>query len=103
MLNDSCAWANFRKTMGLGTFSTTQPALLLRVSTGNLLLKRLLLAIPKAQESRHDFTNFDKSLRVEIPEEVKEMERDLAAWELNRDCRSGKNCGDPYRIPKSSE
>jgi hypothetical protein len=102
-LNDSCAWANFRKTMGLGTFSANQMALLLKVSTGNLLLKRLLLAIPKARESRRDFINFDKSLHEEIPDEVKEMERDLAAWELNRDCHSGKNCRDPYRIPKSSE
>jgi hypothetical protein len=62
------------------------------------------LAIPKAQESRRDFTSFDESLRAEIPDEVKEMEEDLAAWELSR---SGgdldKTLRDPYRIPKSSE
>ena len=71
---------------------------------GNLLLKRLLLAIPKAQQSRRDFIDFDESLRADIPDEVEEMERDLAAWELNRDRRdSDKTLRDPYQIPKSSE
>jgi hypothetical protein len=71
---------------------------------GNLLLKRLLLAIPKAQQSRCDFIDFDESLRADIPDEVEEMERDLAAWELNRDRRdSDKTLRDPYQIPKSSE
>jgi hypothetical protein len=71
---------------------------------GNLLLKRLLLAIPKAQQSRRDFVNFDESLRAEIPDEVAEMEQNLAAWELNRDrCDPDKTFHDPYQIPKSSE
>jgi hypothetical protein len=64
----------------------------------------LLLAIPKAQQSRHDFVNFDRGLRAEIPDEVAEMERNLAAWELNRDRHdSDKALYDPYQIPKSSE
>jgi hypothetical protein len=62
------------------------------------------LAIPKAQQSRRDFIDFDESLRADIPDEVEEMERDLAAWELNRDRRdSDKTLRDPYQIPKSSE
>jgi hypothetical protein len=62
------------------------------------------LAIPKAQQSRRDFIDFDESLRADIPDEVEEMEQDLAAWELNRDRRdSDKTLRDPYQIPKSSE
>jgi hypothetical protein len=62
------------------------------------------LAIPKAQQSRRDFVNFDKSLWAEIPDEVAEMEQNLAAWELNRDRRDSDNTlYDPYQIPKSSE
>lgn len=73
-------------------------------SLGNLLLKRLLLAIPQAEQTRRDFVMFDASLRVDIPAEVAEMERELAAWEANRDRQiSDKSQQDPYRIPKSSE
>ena len=73
-------------------------------SLGNLLLKRLLLAIPQAEQTHHDFVMFDTSLRVDIPAEVEEMERELAAWEANRDRQiSDKSQQDPYQIPKSSE
>jgi len=47
---------------------------------------------------------FDASLRVDIPDEVQDMERELAAWEANRDRHIlDKSHQDPYRIPKSSE
>ena len=66
--------------------------------------QRLLLAIPKAQESHRDFTSFDESLCAEIPDEVKEMEEDLAAWELSRSSGDlDKTLHNPYHIPKSSE
>lgn len=64
---------------------------------GNLLLKRLLLAIPQAKQSREDFFHFDKGLREEIPHKVVEMEKGLAAW------IEDKSCPDPYRVPKSSK
>lgn len=64
---------------------------------GKLLLKRLLQAIPKADEARRDFTLFDSSLRVDIPEEVASMEADIKAWELD------KSLPDPYRVPKSGK
>jgi hypothetical protein len=67
------------------------------LSLGNLLLKRLLMAIPRAEQSRRDFVMFNSSLRIEIPDEVEDMERELAAWEVNNSHR------DPYQIPKSSE
>jgi len=90
------AWVHFPH------FASNLPTNSFRI--GNLLLKRLLLAIPKAQQSRRDFVNFDESLRAEIPDEVAEMERNLAAWELNRDhCDSEKTLHDPYQIIKSSE
>ena len=66
-------------------------------SVGNLLLKRLIGAIPQARQSRGDFNNFDMSLRQEIPQQHLKMENDLAAW--NKD----KSSPDPYRVPKSSE
>jgi hypothetical protein len=62
------------------------------------------LAIPQAEQTRRDFVMFDASLRVDIPDEVQDMERELAAWEANRDRHIlDKSHQDPYRIPKSSE
>jgi hypothetical protein len=73
-------------------------------SLGNLLLKRLLLAIPQAKQTHHNFVMFYVSLHVDIPAEVEEMEWELAAWEANRDHQiSDKSQQDPYWIPKSSE
>ena len=68
-----------------------------RHKVGNLLLKRLLIAIPQAIQTRFDFKAFDKSLRQEMPAEVLKMEKALAAWV------DDKSCPDPYCIPKSSE
>jgi hypothetical protein len=65
-------------------------------NVGGLLLKRLLIAIPQAIQTRFDFKTFDKSLRQEMPAEVHKMEKVLAAWV------NDKSCPDPYRIPKSS-
>jgi hypothetical protein len=67
------------------------------IPTGNLLLKRLLLAITQAKQSKDNFVKFDASLREDNLAEIIEMEKDLAAWEED------KSCCDPYRLPKSSE
>jgi hypothetical protein len=64
---------------------------------GNLLLKRLLLAVTQAKVMRADFNSFDTSLRQENLAEVIEMEKGVAAWEKDQ------SCPDPYRIPKSSK
>jgi hypothetical protein len=64
---------------------------------GKCLLKRLLIAIPQAKQTRFDFKTFDKSLCQDVLAEVLKMERVLAAWV------DDKSCPDPYRIPKSSE
>jgi hypothetical protein len=70
---------------------------LLTFCTGNLLLKRLLVAVPQAKQSKKDFIKFDQCLREENLEEVLQMERDVAAWAKD------KSRPDPYRLPKSSE
>ena len=97
-LNDCCRWANFHKTIGLGTFPIWCLNYLALISLPfNLLLKQLLLAIHQALESCHNFVAFNSNLCAKIPNEVKEMEQDLAAWELSR---SGsivdQNLHDPY-------
>lgn len=69
----------------------------LNSDVGNLLLKRLSLAIAQAAQSRGDFNDFDACLRQEIPKEVIKMEIKLAAWNEDR------SSPDPYRTPKSSE
>ncbi|KAF7971126.1 hypothetical protein HWV62_22000 [Athelia sp. TMB] len=79
-LDDCCAWTNWRKTMGLG----------------NLLLKRLILAIPQAIHSYNDFTRFTSRLREETPQELEAMEEELAEWEADR------TKSDPYLMPKST-
>jgi len=53
-------------------------------SIGELLLKRLLVAIAEALKARRDFVEFDKSLRAEIPDEVAEAEKSIAAWEKDK-------------------
>jgi hypothetical protein len=62
-----------------------------------LLLKRLLIAIPQAINTRVDFKSFDESLRQEMLGQVIKAERDLAAW------ADDKSCPDPYHIPRSSK
>lgn len=96
-LDYCCGWLNFRKTMGLGMFVFHEDYNIIDSSVGNLLLKRLLLAISRANQSRKDFTAFNESLQAEVPDEVKEAERAIAAWEKD------KTQPDPYRVPKSSE
>jgi len=66
-------------------------------STGYLLLKRLLVAIPQAIQTRNDFHALTKALKADNPEELIAMEAALEAWE------SDKTQPDPYRLPKSSK
>ena len=63
---------------------------------GNLLLKRLLVAIPQAIRTHNEFVTLNVSLRSENPEELAAMEQALVAWEAD------KTQPDPYRLPKSS-
>lgn len=64
---------------------------------GNLLLKRLILAIGSAVETRNDFRRFHTGLQKENPAELAAMETELAAWEADHDKP------DPYLLPKSSK
>jgi hypothetical protein len=72
--------------------------LLILKNVGNLLLKRLLVAITSAGTSKTDFVGFDSSLREENLAEVVKMQSDLDAWTKDHSSRP-----DPYRLPKSSE
>jgi hypothetical protein len=64
---------------------------------GNLLLKRLLLAITQAIQTHNDFVILTENLKAEIPEELTAMRQALEAWEADQ------SQPDPYRLPKSSE
>lgn len=70
---------------------------MLTLFVGNLLLKRLLEAIPKAKECRADFKAFDEALRAEIPDEVVAAEQAINAWDADH------TLPDPYLVPKSSK
>jgi hypothetical protein len=64
---------------------------------GNLLLKRMLRAIPEAIRTSKDFVNFDRCLHEEDEALVKQWEAELSAW------MQDKSLPDPYRIPASHE
>jgi hypothetical protein len=49
--------------------------------TGNLLLKRLLVAIPQTIQTRNDIVMLTSSLKAENPEELMAMEQALEDWE----------------------
>lgn len=96
-LDDCCGWANWRKSMGLGKCNFNDPFTLAYFAPGNLLLKRLLLAIPEAIRTANDFRRSNTRLREENPAEVEIMERELLDWELDH------SKPDPYQVPRSSE
>lgn len=73
------------------------PACSYSLYLGNLLLRRLLVAIPQARQMRRDFLRFTETLEQEDPAELAIMKAELAAWEVD------KTQADPYRLPKSSE
>jgi hypothetical protein len=64
---------------------------------GNLLLKRMLRAIPEAIRTSKDFINFDRCLREEDEALVIQWEAELSAW------MQDKSLPDPYHIPASRE
>jgi len=98
-LDDCCGWINFRKTMGLGMCNMALPDAHVTDChvTGNLLLKRLLVAIPQAIQTRNDIVMLTSNLKAENPEELMAMEQALEDWEAD------KTKPDPYRLPKSSK
>lgn len=61
-----------------------------------MLLKRLILAIGMAIETRNDFKRFHAGLQEENTAELAAMEEELAAWQADH----AKT--DPYLLPKSS-
>lgn len=98
-LDDCAGWVNWRKTAGLGALFDwfhlelgSHP-----IQVGDLLLKRLLIATPKARRARRDFVEYDSYMRIDRPAEVQAIEEVLAAWQNDR------SCPDPYLLPKCSK
>lgn len=97
-LDDCCAWTNWRKTMGLGKHTSRRHNMFTDAQLlGNLLLKRLVLAIPQAIHSYNDYERFTIRLRKEDAVELEAMQNELAEWEEDM------TKADPYRLPQSSE
>lgn len=77
---------------------------------GNLLLKRLLIAIHQTIRTHAEFKAYDASLREEYPAEIALAEKELAAWIKEThgkkpcDCVAAKYSedADPFRMPRSS-
>lgn len=98
-LDDCAGWVNWRKTVGLGEHPCSCSVVdisFVAMFLGNLLLKQLLIATPKAQMSCRDFNQLDKSLHTENSAEHLAMQTALAAWEADH------KQPDPYRLLKSS-
>ncbi|KAJ7812574.1 hypothetical protein B0H14DRAFT_2377530 [Mycena olivaceomarginata] len=68
-IDDFCGYANWRKT----------------VSLGNLLLRKMALAIPKAMLHNRAFHAFTDALREGHEEELMKWEADVQAWEQDHD------------------
>ncbi|OJT01852.1 hypothetical protein TRAPUB_7684 [Trametes pubescens] len=78
-LDDFCGFNNWRKTTQLG----------------DDLLRWQIEAIPQAIAHKADFEAFDRNLRQQRPQDVKEWEEMVVNWERSRD---GPN---PYVLPKT--
>lgn len=96
-LDDCCGWANWRKSMGLGQRAFKTLFLLAYCDSGNLLLRRLVLAIPEAIRTANDFRRSNSRLREQNPAEIEIMQRELTEWE------SDHSKPDPYQVPRSSK
>lgn len=84
--------------MGLGVYlSFMSHSSTNYLQIGDLLLKRMLLTIPKARSTRCDFVQLDACLHEENPANILAMEKALHKWENNH------SHPDPYCLPKSSE
>ncbi|KAJ7432065.1 hypothetical protein B0H11DRAFT_2165471 [Mycena galericulata] len=80
-IDDFCGYANWRKTVGLG----------------NSLLRKMVLAIPKAMLHSRAFHAFTDRLRDGHEEELGKWEAQVRAWEQDHD----KPC--PYNYPEDGE
>lgn len=68
-----------------------------RPFAGNLLVRRLLAAIPEARQTRRDHLRFTDMLEQEYPQHLAATREQLAAW------TDDKSQPDPYILPRSSE
>ncbi|KAJ7029929.1 hypothetical protein C8F04DRAFT_1211870 [Mycena alexandri] len=80
-IDDFCGYANWRKTVGLG----------------NSLLRKLVLAIPKAMLHGRAFHAFTEGVREGHEDELLQWERDVREWEQDH----SKPC--PYEYPEETE
>ncbi|KAJ7624691.1 hypothetical protein FB45DRAFT_836724 [Roridomyces roridus] len=83
-IDDFCGYANWRKTVGFG-------------SSRNSLLRKLVLAIPKAILHGQAFQAFTEGVREGHEDELEAWEEEIQAWEAD----SEKKC--PYEYPEEQD
>ncbi|KAJ7181651.1 hypothetical protein C8R43DRAFT_869903 [Mycena crocata] len=85
-IDDFCGYANWRKTVGLG-----------ESGSGNSLLRKMVLAIPKAMLHNRAFHAFTEGLKEGHLEELMNWEQSVRAWEQDHT----KAC--PYDYPEEDD
>jgi hypothetical protein len=80
-LDDFCGYHNWRKVVNSGkSFSMRTQHANSDISAGNSLLKKMVEAMPEAISHRQAFVAFDKHLRVNRKDQVKQWEVEYDAW-----------------------
>lgn len=91
---------NFEKVCGMGeSLSVAVESSDADKDTGNLLLKRLILALAEAKRHAAEYNALRQSLHDEDPERVEKWEGDMLAWESGG--RKEGKC--PYEIKMPGE
>ncbi|KAJ7135065.1 hypothetical protein C8R43DRAFT_894658, partial [Mycena crocata] len=76
-IDDFCGYANWRKTVGLGTHSTMTRINNVLMDTGNSLLQKMVLGIPQAMLHGQVFHVFTEGLKDGHLEELIQWEADV--------------------------
>lgn len=82
-MDDYCNYYNWKKTIGLGKCSRfyRYRIMINHTDTGDHLLEKMAKAIPRAITHYRAFRIFSKCLAEGYPQEVKEWEKQVRAWE----------------------
>ena len=84
-IDDFCAFAAWRKTVGLRACIRCFPpcAMLMTRTTVSYLARRLVDAIKQARVHREEFAAFDAQLNNRFPQQLQAFKDQIAAWEKN--------------------
>lgn len=88
VLDDFCGFSNWLKTVDIGMWTSVLYHILCTLLTflfivGNLLLKRLIQAIPEAVLHWRAYVDFEEGLRADRPLEIANWETMLKVWEAD--------------------